>query len=93
MYAIPSSNLYTNQKLAITLYPLDSHRNNNNSGCTTTKCLGLDLPHTRRGWSFLAVGETKLKLKQWLKETINNSPMLPQETKDACNKIIDEKKT
>jgi hypothetical protein len=34
-----------------------------------------------------------LDLKKWLKETIDNSPWLPQETKEACTKIIEKEKT
>jgi hypothetical protein len=33
-----------------------------------------------------------MNLKAWLKETINNSPFLPEETKQACNKIIEKEK-
>jgi hypothetical protein len=33
-----------------------------------------------------------MNLKNWLKETINNSAFLPEETKNACNKIIDKEK-
>ena len=37
-------------------------------------------------------GVISLDLKKWLKETIDNSPWLPQETKNACTKIIDKEK-
>jgi hypothetical protein len=54
--------------------------------------------NTWRSRNIVASRETKLigviclNLKKWLKETIDNSPWLPQETKEACTKIIEKEK-
>jgi hypothetical protein len=44
------------------------------------------------GCNIYEVGENKMNLKEWLKETINNSPFLPEKTKEECAKIIDKEK-
>jgi hypothetical protein len=54
-----------------------------------TKLIGVICLNLKR---WLKERSDKLNLKKWLKETIDNSPWLPQETKEACTKIIEKEK-